>query len=108
MLLGIVLALAADEWAQFAQPCRAFLAGSSAASQTTLVTAMISKLMLGLADAARGNEDAFILHARRLATAIQVRSLIKILLYVKATLAGTEASRFQPLLRLMLHRHLHQ
>ncbi|CAL5218647.1 g350 [Coccomyxa viridis] len=72
MLLGIVLALAADQWAQVAQPCRAFLGGNPAASQTASVTAIISKLTLGLNDAARGSEDAFLLHARRLSTAIQV------------------------------------
>jgi len=72
MLLGIVLALAGDQWAQVAQPCRALLGGGSAASQGHCVTGLISKLMLGLADAARGNEGAFILHARRLSTAIQV------------------------------------
>lgn len=76
MLLGIVLALAADQWAQVAQPCRAFLAGSSAVSQTQLATGLISKLALGLADAARGSEDALILHARRLSTAIQVSFLV--------------------------------
>ena len=75
MLLGIVLALAADQWAQVAQPCRAFLGGNPAASQTASVTAIISKLTLGLNDAARGSEDAFLLHARRLSTAIQVKSL---------------------------------
>ena len=75
MLLGIVLALAADQWAQVAQPCRALLAGSSAASQTQLATELISKLALGLADAAHGSEDALILHARRLSTAIQVSFL---------------------------------
>ena len=76
MLLGIVLALASDEWAQVSGPCRAFLGGSSAMhqapSQRRLVTGLISKLMAGLADAARGSEEAFILHARRLSTAIQV------------------------------------
>ena len=74
MLLGIVLALAADQWAQVAQPCREFLA-SPGTSQTSLMTGLISKLTLGLADAAHGSEDAFLLHARRLSTAIQVSSL---------------------------------
>ena len=72
MLLGIVLALAADSWAQVARPCRALLAKSHTVSQTDLVTGLISKLTLGLADAAHGSEDAFVLHARRLSTAIQV------------------------------------
>jgi hypothetical protein len=76
MLLGFVLALASDEWAQVSGPCRAFLRGSSAMyqapSQRRLVTGLISKLMLGLADAARGSEESLILHARRLSTAIQV------------------------------------
>ncbi len=88
MLLGIVLALAADQWAQVAQPCRAFLAGRSAASQTISVMAMISNLTLGLADAARGSEDAFVLHARRLSTAIQVRSQTNTPLYASPMSAG--------------------
>ena len=81
MLLGIVLALAADEWPQVAEPCRAFLgrgwAGSAAAegpSRRHLLAGLISKLVLGLADAAKGNQDVLILHARRLSTALQVRS----------------------------------
>ena len=76
VLLGVVLALASDEWAQVSGPCRAFLRGSSAMhqapSQRRLVTGLLSKLMTGLADAARGSEESFILHARRLSTAIQV------------------------------------
>ena len=79
ILLGIVLALAADEWPQVAEPCRAFLgrgwAGSADAgrpSQRHLLAGLISKLVLGLADAAKGNQDALILHARRLSTALQV------------------------------------
>ena len=79
MLLGIVLALAADEWPQVAEPCRAFLgrgwAGSTDAdgpSQRHLLAGLISKLIPGLADAAKGNQDALILHARRLSTALQV------------------------------------
>ena len=81
MLLGIVLALAADEWPQVAEPSRAFLgrgwAGSTDAeghSQGHLLAGLISKLVLGLADAAKGNQDALILHARRLSTALQVPS----------------------------------
>ena len=80
MLLGIVLALAADEWQQVAEPCRAFLgrgwAGSTeeGPSQRHLLAGLISKLILGLADAAKGNQDALILHARRLSTALQVGS----------------------------------
>ena len=81
MLLGIVLALAADKWPQVAEPCRAFLgrgwAGGAAAegpSQRHLLAGLISKLVLGLADAAKGNQDALILHARRLSTAVQVGS----------------------------------
>ena len=79
MLLGIVLALAADEWPQVAEPCRAFLGGGWAGStdadgpsQRHLLAGLISKLILGLADAAKGNQDALILHARRLSTALQV------------------------------------
>ena len=79
MLLGIVLVLAADEWPQVAEPSRAFLgrgwAGSTDAecpSHRLLLAGLISKLVLGLADAAKGNQDALILHARRLSTALQV------------------------------------
>ena len=81
MLLGIVLALAADEWPQVAEPCRAFLgrgwAGSAASegpSQRRLLAGLISKLVLGLADAAKGNQDTLILHARRLSAALQVQT----------------------------------
>jgi hypothetical protein len=76
MLLGIVLALAPDEWAQVSGPCQALLGGSSAThqapSQRRLITGLLSRLMAGLVDAAQGSEDAFILHAKRLSTAIQV------------------------------------
>ena len=79
MLLGIVLALAADEWPQVAGPSRAFLGsawtGSADAEgpiQRLQLAGLISKLVLGLADAAKGNQDALILHARRLSTALQV------------------------------------
>lgn len=86
MLLGIALALAADEWTEVARPCRAYLAGDSTAekgpSQRQMVAGVISKLVLGLADAARGNEDAFILHARRLSTALQVSVLCRVMMFV--------------------------
>ena len=74
-----MLALAADNWPQVAEPSRAFLgsnwAGSTDAegpSQRHLLAGLISKLVLGLADAAKGNQDALTLHARRLSTALQV------------------------------------
>ena len=57
-------------------PAEHSLAGSSALSQTDLVTGLISKLTLGLANAAHDSEDAFVLHARRLSTAIQVTFLV--------------------------------
>jgi hypothetical protein len=82
LLLELVLALASDPWPQVAAPARAWLAAQAASDQALppggkpvadAVLGMVGRLLQGLLPAMQRGEDAGIMHARQLATALQAR-----------------------------------
>ena len=91
LLLELVLALATDPWPQVAAPARAWLqqhqqqqqqqqqqqapdqAAGGASAVPNAMLGMVPRLLQGLVPALQRGEDAGIMHARQLATALQVR-----------------------------------
>ena len=85
MLLEILYTLAQDEWPQVAAPCLTFLSLSLASTSSRdaqsaavgglsndAAAAVITRLFKGLLGSLQASEEAGVLHARRLTTALQV------------------------------------
>ena len=79
LLLQLLCTLAQDDWAAVSQPCQCWLASTrSASSRAGEGLAEAAREMAGetaqsLLGACRQGEEAGIVHARRLLTALQVR-----------------------------------